>query len=205
VGAAVPRRREPSLVISPARTCGIAGGLPGRGLGHRLGDAGGGGQLRHAVELLRAGAATRPWRARPVRSSSRGSLGLAARPVTPAAGPGVLLPHTLAGSAQAWPTSAPARWPSRSMEVFALGYATHLAYACHQGRKMGAELRGRLQALGVLRASGQSTSTARSWCYLRRDGGGDRDVRRKVPPTCDRARGHLYLPGPHRGVWNRAA
>ena len=206
--------REPSLVISP-----------GKNLWHCLGacQAGGsvidwvmraeGASFRHAVELLRAGAATRPLDGPvPSRSSSRrlasalggeaGDAGLLAQVVA-------YYHTTLAGSAQAlaYLGSRKVGHPE-AMEVFALGYANRtLAYRLPtKGAKMGAELRGRLQALGVLRASGHEHFNG-SVVVPIFDGTGavtemyGRKVRADLRPGTP---AHLYLPGPHRGVWNRA-
>src|SRR5579884_280015 len=92
---------------------------------------------------------------------------------------------------------------------FRLGYANRtLAYRLPQGnRKAGAELRGRLQRLGVIRSSGHEHFTGSlvvpvvtpagqvAECYGRKI----RDDLRPGTPL------HLYLPGPHRGVWNEEA
>jgi DNA primase len=73
-------------------------------------------------------------------------------------------------------------------------------------RKAGAELRGRLERLGVYRESGHEHLTGCVVFPIRDAGGavvnlyGRRigDVRRGAPS-------HLYLPGPRRGLWNREA
>lgn len=95
------------------------------------------------------------------------------------------------------------------IETFRLGYADRtLGYRLPQAnRKAGAEVRGRLQALGVLRESGHEHLRGSlvvpildadgrvANLYGRKIGDG---LRKGTPD-------HLYLPGPHRGVFNRAA
>jgi hypothetical protein len=99
------------------------------------------------------------------------------------------------------------------IDTFGLGYADRtLGYRLPQAnRKAGAEVRGRLQALGVLRESGHEhlrgslvvpthavdAATGASTVanlYGRKIRG---DLRAGTAE-------HLYLPGPHRGVFNRA-
>jgi DNA primase len=95
------------------------------------------------------------------------------------------------------------------VERFRLGFANRtLAYRLPQkSRKMGAELRGRLQALGILRESGHEHLNGSivipvfdaegrvTEMYGRKIN----DHLREGTPM------HLYLPGPHRGVWNAEA
>ena len=94
------------------------------------------------------------------------------------------------------------------IDTFGLGYADRtLGYRLPQAnRKAGAEVRGRLQALGVLRESGHE--------HLRGSlvvptYAADRTVAnlygRKIRGDLRAGTAeHLYLPGPHRGVFNRA-
>jgi DNA primase catalytic core len=98
---------------------------------------------------------------------------------------------------------------SEMIERFRLGFANRtLAYRLPQkNRKTGAELRGRLQALGILRESGHEHLNGSlvvpvfdeqgrvTELYGRKIG----DHLRAGTPL------HLYLPGPHRGVWNAEA
>ncbi len=91
------------------------------------------------------------------------------------------------------------------VERFQLGYADRtLCYALDE-RADRKEARARLQRLGVLRSSGHE-HLAGSLVVPVFDAGGAvvelygrkvRDDLRKGTPA------HLYLPGPHRGVWNR--
>ncbi len=96
-----------------------------------------------------------------------------------------------------------------AIETFQLGYANRtLAYQLpSKAVKAGAALRARLQQLGILRASGHEHFTG-SLVVPIHDGAGQvvglygrkiRDDLREGTPL------HLYLPGPHRGIWNERA
>jgi DNA primase len=96
-----------------------------------------------------------------------------------------------------------------ALEAFRLGYADRTLglRLPNRQRREGAELRGRLAGLGVFRASGhehfagslvipvfdENGLVAEVYGRKIRD-----DLRAGTPA-------HLYLPGPHRGVWNLAA
>jgi hypothetical protein len=96
-----------------------------------------------------------------------------------------------------------------AVEAFLLGYADRTLGLRLPGkrRKDGAEIRRRLEALGIFRASGHEHFAGSLVIPVP---GGDgtvcevygrkiRDDLRAGTPA------HLYLPGPHRGVWNLAA
>jgi DNA primase len=96
------------------------------------------------------------------------------------------------------------------IERFKLGYANRtLAYRLpHKNRKAGAELRGELTEIGVLRQASGHEHLRGSLVIPLFDAGGRvvqlygrkiRDDLRPGTPT------HLYLPGPHQGVFNREA
>ena len=94
------------------------------------------------------------------------------------------------------------------IDTFSLGYANRsLGYRLPmKNRQAGAEIRGQLQNLGVLRKSGHEHLTGSLVVPITDEHGTVcqmygrkiRDDLRKGTPT------HLYLPGPHRAVWNRA-
>jgi DNA primase len=95
------------------------------------------------------------------------------------------------------------------VDHFKLGFANRtLGYRLpEKNRKAGAEMRGRLQALGVIRESGHEHFSG-SLVIPIIDAGGDvlGMYGRKITPNLrDGTPLHLYLPGPHRGVWNEAA
>ena len=204
--------REPSLVVSPAKN-----------LWHCLGACQAGGSVldwvmrsegvsfRHAVELLRAGQAGRPLSGpAPARSSVR----RLAPPVGRDAGDAEALAQvveyyhaTLLGSPDALGYLRSRRVDDpEAIEVFRLGHANRtLSYRLPtKERKEGAELRGRLQRLGVFRASGHEHLNGCVVVPITDSTGAVVEVYgRKLdwdPRTGQPA--HLYLPGPHRGVWD---
>lgn len=94
------------------------------------------------------------------------------------------------------------------IDTFSLGYANRsLGYRLPmKNRQAGAEIRGQLQQLGILRKSGHEHLTGSLVVPIADEIGAVcqmygrkiRDDLRKGTPT------HLYLPGPHRAVWNLA-
>ncbi|MDP9074385.1 MAG: toprim domain-containing protein, partial [Actinomycetota bacterium] len=96
-----------------------------------------------------------------------------------------------------------------ALGVFKLGFADRtLGYRLpNKQRKEGAEVRGRLQRLGILRASGHEHFNGsivvpvfdQAGAVVEMYGRKVRDDLRPGTPA------HLYLPGPHHGVWNLAA
>jgi DNA primase len=167
--------------------------------------------FRHAVELLRNGA---PVTDGPVVRSS--SVPRLASPLDQSAEDRVLLGQVVGFYADAFATSADAlsflarrKITTEAAGVFRLGFADRtLGYRLPGGdRKAGAEVRGRLQTLGIIRPSGHELFRG-SLVVPVFDGSGDvaevygrkiNDHLREGTPK------HLYLPGPHRGVWNADA
>lgn len=76
-----------------------------------------------------------------------------------------------------------------------------------RNRKEGAELRGRLQRLGILRESGhEHFNGSVVFPIFDLDGTVLGMYGRKITPNLREGTPlHLYLPGPHRGVWNEEA
>jgi DNA primase len=206
--------REPSLVVSP-----------GKNLWHCMGACQAGGSVidwvmraqgvsfRHAVELLRAGQAGRQLDGPvPARSTVRRlpSLERSADDAELLSQVVVYYHRSLTESPEALSYLAARKVGTpEAIEVFQLGYANRtLAYRLpNKQRKEGAELRRRLQALGVLRESGHEHFNGSVVVPLFDEAGAVtgmygrkvRDDLRAGTPS------HLYLPGPHRGVWNLAA
>lgn len=92
---------------------------------------------------------------------------------------------------------------------FKIGFANRtLGYRLPaKNRKAGEELRGRLQALGILRDSGHEHFNG-SIVFPVFDSAGTvvEIYGRKITPNLREGTPlHLYLPGPHRGVWNEEA
>jgi DNA primase catalytic core len=216
--------REPSLVITPSKN-----------LWHCLGACQTGGtvidwvmraegvRFRHAVELLRADLPS--LEAFPERPRGRQKEKVAkqtTRPKLPAvieqsAGDDVLLRQvaeyyheTLKQSPEALAYLQKRGLSNAEMiEHFRLGYANRtLAYRLPQkNRKTGAEQRGQLQRIGVLRESGHEHLNGSLVVPIF-------DAEQRVTEMYGRKINdhlregtpkHLYLPGPHRGVWNEPA
>ncbi len=206
---------EPSLVVSPKKN-----------LWHCLGACSAGGSVidwvmrsqgvsfRHAVELLRDGRGADPVSG---TAPSRSTVKKLPSPLDRSAEDSELLAQVVAfyhrsllesPEALGYLTSRRVDHPE-ALETFKLGYANRtLGYRLpEKNRKDGAELRGRLQALGVLRSSGHehfngsvvvpvfdsSGRVAEMYGRKVRD-----DLRAGTPS-------HLYLPGPHAGVFNLEA
>lgn len=95
------------------------------------------------------------------------------------------------------------------VERFRLGFANRtLAYRLPQkNRQAGAEVRGKLQALGILRDSGHEHFNGSLVIpVLDAENRVVHAYGRKITPGLRKGTPlHLYLPGPHRGVWNREA
>jgi DNA primase len=205
----------PSLVVTPAK-----------GLWHCMGACLVGGtaidwvmrtqgiSFRHAVEVLRAGSVPMitPGRSGPVptRSTARklpGAFDASAEDQVLLSSVVDYYHATLADSREAMAYLARRKLDDAAViERFRLGYANRtLGYRLpHKSTKEGDAVRGRLTALGVLRASGHEHLSGSlvvpvitpagtvTELYGRKVG---RGLRAGTPL-------HLYLPGPHRGVWN---
>jgi DNA primase len=216
--------REPSLVITPSKN-----------LWHCLGACQTGGtvidwvmraegvRFRHAVELLRADLPS--LEAFPEKPRGRQKEKVAKQSTTPklpavieqSADDDLLLRQvadyyheTLKQSPEALAYLQKRGLHSAEMiERFRLGYANRtLAYRLPQkNRKTGAEQRGQLQRIGVLRESGHEHLNGSlvipvfdaEHRVTKMYGRKINDHLREGTPK------HLYLPGPHRGVWNEEA
>ena len=207
--------KEPSLVISPAKN-----------LWHCLGACGEGGSVidwvmkaegvsfRHAVELLRADRPAPSGDAPPVKQSTVPKL---LPPVAFDAEDEELVAQVVDYYHQTLQKSRKARQyladrgllDEEAIERFRLGYANRtLGYRLpEKNRKAGGEIRGRLQRLGIYRDTGHEHFNG---CLVVPvfDAAGrvveiyGRKIAPRLRPEIPR---HLYLPGPHRGVWNEAA
>lgn len=97
------------------------------------------------------------------------------------------------------------------IDTFQLGVADRtLAYRLpEKNRKTGAAIRGRLQTLGILRESGHEHFNGSLVIPVHDAHGNVVELYgRKLTPDTKLRKGtplHLYLPGPHRGVFNAAA
>jgi DNA primase catalytic core len=207
--------REPSLVITPAKN-----------LWHCMGACATGGSVidwvmrvegvsfRHAVELLRDGTiTTSPGGPAPKLSTVR----KLPAPVQQSAADHELLGQvvefyhrtlTESGEALEYLRRRRIDHPD-ALTTFKLGYANRTLglRLPAKNRKAGADLRGRLTALGIFRESGHE-HLAGSLVVPVVDEAGvvtevyGRKIRDDLRPGTPL---HLYLPGPHRGVFNIAA
>lgn len=222
----------PSLVVSPGKNlfhcfgCGAAGGPIDWVM--KLDGV----SFRHAVELLRNDLPLAAASDAEPKALKRSTVPKLASPLAADADESALLQQvadyyhaTLQQSPEAL-----AYLESRGLNhpeliaTFRLGYANRsLAYRLPQkNRQAGAELRGRLQALGVLRASGHEhlngslvvplcdaaqgcASAASAGCAGAAAGTVVQLYGRKINDNLRPGTSyHLYLPGPQRGVWNLA-
>ncbi|MBS0613163.1 MAG: toprim domain-containing protein [Proteobacteria bacterium] len=202
--------REASLVVTPAKnlwhcfSCQIGGGpidwvMKQRGV-----------SFRHAVELLRSGSEA------PAAQRGRGHRLLPA-PVTLDAGDHALMdqairyyqerlkqtPEALAYLARRGLDDA------ELIERHRIGFADRTLglRLPEKTRKAGHEIRSRLQKLGLLRESGHEHFNGSIVIPVITPTGEITEVYgRKINDNLREGTPyHLYLPGPHRGVWNEAA
>jgi DNA primase len=208
--------RTGSLVVSPEKN-----------LWHCMGACQAGGSVidwvmraegvsfRHAVELLRDGVAPSALNG---RRSTRSTVAKLPSPLPIGAGERELLERVVGFYAQTLKESPEALGvlerrgldESGLIEEFRLGYANRtLGYRLPaKNRKPGAELRGKLQELGVFRATGHEHLSG-SLVIPVGDVNGEvvQLYGRKLRDDLNH-RGssrHLYLPGPRRGVFNAKA
>ena len=204
--------KGPSLVVTPAK-----------GLWHCLGACGNGGSaidwvmkvegvsFRHAVELLRSRGAAEPI---VPTDAKRSSVRRLPAPVSLDADDQALLRQVMdfyhetlksTREAQAYLESRGLR-SSEMLSHFKLGYANRtLGYRLpERATKTGNALRDRLVKIGIYRDSGhEHFSGSLVIPILSPEGAVLSAYGRKVIPNLKaEIPRHLYLPGPHRGVWN---
>ncbi len=205
---------EASLVVTPSKNlwhcfgCGVGGG-PVDWVMKRQGLS-----FRHAVELLKAdlSLAAEPVAA-PVKASSIRRL---PPPVAFDADDQALLKQTIAyyhdtlkqaPEALDYLKTRGIAHPE-AMERFCLGYANRtLGYSLPSKQvKAGGEIRGRLMKLGLYRESGHEHFNGSLVIPVMDEHGNVQEVYgRKILGDTRLRKGtplHLYLPGPHKGVWN---
>jgi DNA primase catalytic core len=203
----------PSLVVSPKKN-----------LWHCLGACQSGGSVidwvmrmngvsfRHAVELLRAGVPAVA--EQPVKRSSVRAL---PAPVAADADDRALLKQVIDYYHESLKHSPEALdylkrrglAHSELIDAFKLGFANRTLglRLPEKTRKSGAEIRARLEKLGLYRASGHEHFNGSLVVPIFDEHGEVREVYgRKVNDNLRPGTPlHLYLPGPHAGVWNSAA
>jgi DNA primase catalytic core len=208
--------RSPSLVITPAKN-----------LWHCLGACNMGGtaidwvmkaqgvSFRHAIELLRADYF--PLAAAPVQPVKQSTVPKLPPPVARDADDRALLlqtvdyySRTLKQSPEALKyLSSRGLQSSEIIDRFKLGFANRtLGYGLEgKNRVAGAEMRGRLQKLGILRESGHEHFNGSVVVPVFNASGEVVEMYgRKITARLREGTPlHLYLPGEHRGVWNEEA
>jgi DNA primase catalytic core len=222
--------RTPSLVVSPGKNlwhclgaCQAGGSVVDWVMRAQ------GVSFRHAVELLRDGmpagpsSSTSPSTSSRTSSSStpmapkRSTVRRLPAPVAQSAADGELLGQVVDFYARVLTESPEALEflhrrkiaHPEALSTFGLGYANRTLglRLPDKRRTAGADLRGRLTTLGVFRSSGHE-HLAGSLVIPVRDEHGQvvelygRKIRDDLRPGTPK---HLYLPGPHRGVWNLPA
>jgi DNA primase catalytic core len=204
--------KEPSLIITPSKN-----------LWHCLGACNTGGSVidwvmkangvsfRHAVELLKADLPSLAASPSPVKRSSVRHLDT---PFSPDADDHAALAEVFGYYHETLKQNADALAylekrgiaSSEAIERFQLGYANRtLAYRLPEKKtKEGGALRGRLQRLGVLRKTGhEHLNGSLVIPIVDSDGQIVQAYGRKVREDLRKGTpAHLYLPGPHQGVWN---
>jgi DNA primase catalytic core len=208
--------RNPSLVITPAKN-----------LWHCLGACNAGGtaidwvmrangvSFRHAVELLREDYL--PLAAVPIQPVKHGTVRKLPPPVARDADDRELLLQVVSYYNETLKQSPEAMkyLESRGLkspeiiERFRLGFANRtLGYRLPaKNRAAGAQMRGRLQTLGILRESGHEHFNGSLVIPVFNPAGDVMEIYgRKITPNLrEGTPNHLYLPGEHAGVWNEEA
>jgi len=208
--------RTPSLVITPAKN-----------LWHCLGACNAGGtaidwvmkaqgvSFRHAVELLKEGHFSLA--AAPVQPVKKSTVPKLPPPVEREADDRALLLQVVDYYNEALKQSPEALkylesrglQSSEMIDRFRLGFANRtLGYRLPaKNRAAGAEMRGRLQTLGIYRESGHEHFNGSIVFPIFDSAGAVVEMYgRKITPNLrEGTPDHLYLPGAHRGVWNEEA
>jgi DNA primase catalytic core len=208
---------EPSLVVSPKKNlwnclgaCQQGGSVIDWVMRSR------GVSFRHAVELLRNDHPSLATPARPVVKSTSEAVKLATPFEADADDQRVLRQvvdyyhEALKQSPEALRyLQARGLTHPETIEHFRIGFANRtLGYRLpEKNRKSGAEIRGRLQQLGILRESGhEHFSGSLVVPVFDLNGNITEMYGRKITPGLREGTPlHLYLPGAHRGVWNELA
>jgi DNA primase catalytic core len=205
---------EASLIVTPAKNlfhcfgCGAAGGpidwtMKSQGI-----------SFRHAVELLRTDLGIPDGTPAPVKASTARRV---PPPVAFDADDQALLQQTVAYYHETLKASPEALDYLKArgidhpeaIERFRLGYANRtLGYSLPMKQvKAGADIRGRLQKVGLYRESGHEHFNGSLVVPILDEAGNVQEVYgRKILSHLRKGTPyHLYLPGPHAGVWNVAA
>lgn len=95
-------------------------------------------------------------------------------------------------------------WHEEALKRFRIGFADRTLGLTlpHKNRKDGAEIRTRLQRLGIYRESGHEHFNGSLVFPIIDDGGAVSEIYGRKVASQKSGIYHLYLPGPHRGIWN---
>jgi len=95
-------------------------------------------------------------------------------------------------------------WHEEALKRFRIGFADRTLGLTlpHKNRKDGAEIRTRLQRLGIYRESGHEHFNGSLVFPVLDDGGAVSEIYGRKVSKQKSGINHLYLPGPHRGIWN---
>jgi DNA primase catalytic core len=95
-------------------------------------------------------------------------------------------------------------WHEEALQRFRIGYADRTLGLTlpHKNRKDGAEIRTRLQRLGIYRKSGHEHFNGSLVFPIMDDGGAVSEIYGRKVGSQKSGIYHLYLSGPHRGIWN---
>ena len=97
-------------------------------------------------------------------------------------------------------------WNEEALKRFKIGFADRTLGLTlpHKNRKDGAEIRTRLQRIGIYRESGHEHFNGSLVFPIIDDGGAVQEMYARRVSKQKSGIYHLYLPGPHRGIWNAA-
>tara|TARA_B100001971_G_scaffold204780_1_gene221340 strand:+ start:124 stop:1893 length:1770 start_codon:yes stop_codon:yes gene_type:complete len=166
--------------------------------------------FREAVELLKSKSPTLYKSAKPVKVSTVPKL---PPPVAFDADDQTLFKQVLDYYAERLKENEPAieylkkrgLWNEEALKMFKIGFADRTLGLTlpHKNRKDGAEIRTRLQKLGLYRETGREHFNGCLVFPICDQSGAVQEIYgRKANEKQSTGLYHLYLPGPHRGIWN---
>jgi len=167
--------------------------------------------FREAVELLKANSSTLYKSTAPVKKSSVPKL---PPPVAFDADDQTLFSQVLDYYAERLKENQPAidylkkrgLWNEEALTRFKIGFADRTLGLTlpNKNRKDGAEIRTKLTRMGVYRESGHEHFNGSLVFPIMDDGGAVSEIYGRKVGKQKSGINHLYLPGPHRGIWNPA-
>lgn len=165
--------------------------------------------FREAVELLKSKSPTLYKSAAPVKKSTIPKL---PPPVAFDADDQTLFSQVLDYYAERLKENKPAieylkkrgLWDEAALKLFKIGFADRTLGLTlpHKNRKDGAEIRTQLTRMGVYRESGHEHFNGSLVFPIMDEGGAVTELYGRKVSKQKSGINHLYLPGPHRGIWN---